>query len=159
MKNILNIKAAILVLVLFMSVIISAQEKHVITLYVDTANITMQNIESTCNFGQDPRISNEDFTVEVKRGDIVEWRGESTSSESDKVEIRLIQYSSGTNFFDRESLKDRNGIVTAQVVAGEPGDYEKYDLEFKVIRDGRTVRETFPIDPKLRMRPAIIDGE
>ena len=152
MKNlILKIIPIIAISLLFTEITI-AQDKHTITLFVDTENVSMRNIESTCNFGQSSQISNEEFSIFVEKGDTVEWVGKSTSSEEDKVEIKLIEYSNGTNFFETQKLRGSNGIVTAVVKVAEPGTYEKYNIEFKVFRNGKWVRETFPIDPKLRVR-------
>lgn len=129
-----------------------AQQTHTITLYVDTEKVSIRNIEATCNFRQGPDISNENFTVYVKKGDTLIWKGVSTSSEDDKVDIKSIVYKSGTNFFDSTVLKDIGGVVTGVIVKGETDEYEKYDLYFKVYRNGRWLSTDFPIDPKLRFR-------
>jgi len=151
MKNTFNLKITC-ILLLLVSYGINAQIKHEVVLNVDTAKITLANMEETCNFGQAPNVSNEDYTIKVAVGDIIIWSGVSSSDPSvDKVEITKILYSSGTNVLDERSIRDSNGVVTAEVKVGEVGDYEKYDIEFKVYRNGRVVRETFPIDPKLRI--------
>lgn len=152
MKNTIKLKFTLVAFTLFISFITIAQEKHIITLYVDTDKVDMRNLSSTCNFGQDPNISNEDYTIDIGKGDTVIWVGKSKSNENDIVLIKKINYGSGTNFFGTNTLKGRDGEVTGEIVSGEPGDYEKYEIEFKVVRDGHQLRETFPIDPKLRMK-------
>jgi hypothetical protein len=140
---------------IFITQIVSAQDKHTITLYVDTQNITLENLETTCNFGQEPGTSNENYTVYVNKGDTVTWNGISTTSDQDKVEIIKIEYKSGTNLFGRETLKDQNGVVTATITTGESDQYEKYDIYFRVQRNGRWLRQDFPIDPKLRIKQTV----
>ena len=80
------------------------------------------------------------------------WKAESTTSDSDKVEITMIKYRSGTNLLGREKLRDQDGVVTATITVGESDQYEKYDIYFRVQRNGSWLRQEFPIDPKLRIR-------
>ncbi len=142
----------ILFTLMFSSVFMTAQEEHTITLYVDTQNVSIEKLESTCNFGQEPGMPNENYTIYVEKGDKVTWKGVSSTSERDKVEITMIKYSSGTNLFGREKLKDENGVVTATITNGKTDQYVKYDIYFKVQRNGSWLRQEFPIDPKLRIK-------
>lgn len=151
MKRLLPFHIMMILLALCTNLSSFAQQTHEITLYVDTTNINMQNLEKTCNFGQDAGISNEDFTLLIQPGDTIIWKGVSSTNPEDKVKIHKVIYSSGTNFFDSRIIRDKEGIVTAVVVNGQPEDYLKYDIEFKVERNGRELSDTFPIDPKLRM--------
>lgn len=128
---------------------INAQTKHTITLNVDTENITNSNIAETCNFGQDEEITNENYSIEVNIGDIVEWVGVSTSSSEDVVEIISINYEGGARVFDRNILRDDNGIVRGVVSSGRPGDYQKYNVKFRVYRNGNLLSGVFKIDPKI----------
>ncbi|MDP5093897.1 MAG: inclusion body family protein [Polaribacter sp.] len=128
---------------------INAQTKHTITLNVDTSNITNGNISQTCDFGQDEEISNENFTIQVSIGDIVEWVGVSTSSSEDTVEIISINHEGGARVFDRNILRDNNGVVTGVVSSGRPGDYQKYNVKFRVYRNGSRLSGVFKIDPKI----------
>lgn len=154
MKNTLNIKFAAATVLFFLSFVTFAQKKHVITLTVDTEKINMGNLESTCSFGQDPSIPNEVYTVDVNVRDTVVWVGKAINNR-DIVEIKKIIYSSGTNFFSHKVLKDTRGVVTGVVIINEPDVYEKYNIEFKVKRNGSWLSDTFPIDPKLRMRTSL----
>jgi hypothetical protein len=151
MKRLLPLHLILILFAFCTSFPLLAQQTHEITLYVDTEKIDMQNLEHTCNFGQDAGISNEDFTLLIQPGDTIIWKGISSTNPEDKVKIHKVIYSSGTNFFDSRTLRDSDGVVTAQVVNGQPEDYLKYDIEFKVERNGRELSDTFPIDPKLRM--------
>ena len=67
----------------------NAQEAPiVVTLNVDTENVNADNIAETCSFGQDPSVSNEDFTVDVVVGDEILWEGiSSTNPDGDVVEM------------------------------------------------------------------------
>ncbi|MCZ6898934.1 MAG: hypothetical protein O7F74_01720, partial [Bacteroidetes bacterium] len=91
------------------------QETHTITLNVNTAEIANPNIGQFCNFGQPSTITNENFTIEVNVGDIVVWKGVSSSSPgTDEVKITAINHVGGKNVFDKNVLKDtpqRAGIV------------------------------------------------
>lgn len=137
---------------LFVFNLIQAQETHTITLYVDTSDITKSNANSVSNFGQDPSISNEDYTVDVNLGDQVIWQGVSSSSDNDVVEIVSINYEGGARVFDKNTIKGSDGTVSAVVSAGKKGDEEKYTINFRVIRNGKRLSGTFKIDPKIRVR-------
>ena len=63
---------------------------HVVTLYVDTANITKNSIDEYANFNQPKGISNEDFTIHVRKGDLVIWNALSISDEPVEVNITAI---------------------------------------------------------------------
>ena len=130
-------------------------ETHIITLYVDTANIENGNIDDTCNFGQDQDVSNIDYTIQVNKGDIVMWRGVSTSSAEDMVQITSINYQGGARVFDKNVLTDSQqspGVVVGTVNLGKEGDEEKYTVSFKVFNNGTQRNGTFHIDPKLQIK-------
>ncbi len=130
---------------------------HTITLHVDTDNINIQNLDSTCNFGQPPGVSNKDFLTNVKFGDEITWIGKSSSSPgTDKVKIKKIKYESGAEILT--SKVKRNTWFTLKVNAKvnkkenfdmTKGEEEIYSIEFKVFRKGKN--ETFIIDPKLQI--------
>lgn len=67
---------------------------------------------------------NEDFTAEVQVSDIVVWRGEGIPSNS-SIELHSINYQGGANLLDRNVINDSNGIVSAEVIQGQPDDVEK----------------------------------
>lgn len=131
------------------------QVTHTITLFVNTAEVTSQNTGAQCNFGQAPGIPNEEFTIQVKPGDIIVWKGVSANApETDIVNITAINHEGGVNVFDKNVLRG-NGqtpeVVIGHVVQGAPGDEEKYSLSFKVTNNGVKRNGTFRIDPKIQI--------
>jgi len=131
------------------------QTVHTVTLYVNTAEVNSKNTDKQCNFGQAENISNVDYTIKVKRGDIIVWKGVSTNApETDLVSIKAINHEGGVNVFGQNVLKG-NGqepeIVTGTVVQGAPGDEEKYKLSFRVFNDGSRRGGTLHIDPKIQV--------
>ena len=152
MRNFISSKAISFVFVLFLTLSVSGQQTHTITLNVDTSKVTRTNTNSTCNFGQDPSISNADYTIEVSIGDTVEWEGISTSSENDEIDIISINHEGGARLFNRNVLNGNGGIVSGIVSVGRAGDSEKYTIKFRVYRNGRRLPGIFKIDPKLKVR-------
>ena len=151
MKNNSIFKSTLLIIAVFCTYITSAQTTHTIVLTCDTTNIKQENVNDVCSFGQDRGVSNEEYTLDVRVGDIVVWRGIANNSVgSSRIEIKEVLHKDGTNVFDESKLRDVNGIVVGVVQKGEDGDEEKYDLKFKVFNeDGR---QNLIIDPKLRVR-------
>ena len=133
-----------------------AQEEHVIILEVNTAEIENPNVNDFCRFqGQDPEVSNEDYTIEARVGDIVIWRGVSTSSPDDVVEIRAINHQGdrgGRDIFGQNVLQGENGQVLGTILntTEEGADY-KYLLQFWVYNNGTRRGGTFNIDPRIRV--------
>lgn len=131
-------------------------EIHEITLYVNTGIIDNTNINEVCNFGQAPEIPNREYTITVKPGDIVIWKGVSINAEGvDEVLIKSINHEGGARVFGRNTLTDSNqnpGIVIGTVEDGRDGDEEKYKLSFKVLNDGVRRNGTFHIDPKIQVK-------
>jgi len=151
-KNPLLILCAILLLS-FSGIAYGQAKVITITLYVNTASVDSGNTDQTCNFGQAEGIINRNFTVEANLGDTIIWRGESTSSPSDIVNITAINHEGGKNVFDKNRL-DGNGqspeLVIGTVVTGAPGDEDKYKISFKVYNNGNR-RGTFHIDPIIKV--------
>jgi hypothetical protein len=131
------------------------QETHTITLYVNTADVSSQNTSEQCNFGQAEGITNEEFTIQAKKGDIIVWKGVSTNApETDIVSITAINHEGGVNIFDKNVLRGNNQspeVVIGTVVQGAPGDEEKYKISFKVFNNGEQRNGTFHIDPKIQI--------
>ncbi len=133
-----------------------AQEEHVITLEVNTAEIQNPNVNDYCTFqGKDPEVSNEDYTITARVGDIVIWRGVSTSSPDDVVEIRAINHQGdrgGRDIFGQNQLQGENGQVlgTIRNTTEEGIDY-KYQLQFWVFNNGTRRGGTYNIDPRIRV--------
>jgi hypothetical protein len=133
-----------------------SQETHTITLFVNTAEVTSKNTAEQCNFGQAEGISNEDFTIQVNKGDIIVWKAVSINApETDIVNVTAINHEGGVNIFDKNVLRG-NGqspeVVIGSVVQGAPGDEEKYKVSFKVFNNGKKRNGTFHIDPKIQIR-------
>jgi hypothetical protein len=134
-----------------------AQEEHVITLEVNTADIENPNVNDFCRFqGQDPEVSNEDYTIDARVGDIVIWRGVSTSApDTDVVEIRAINHQGdqgGRDIFGQNVLRGENGQVIGTILnTTEEGTEYKYLLQFWVYNNGTRRGGTFNIDPRIRV--------
>jgi len=136
----------------------SAKE-HTITLNVNTAQIVKPNINDYCDFGQDSNISNEDYTIKAKVGDIITWKG-LTSTEGDVVNIVSINHIGGKNIFGKTNLKG-NGedpeLVVGKVLnstydkGNKKHDLYKYTIKFTVINNGVQRNGTFHIDPKIQV--------
>lgn len=151
MKKEYTIHYLILVLGIFLSTTISAQTTHTIVLTCDTTNITRDNVNDVCSFGQQPGVSNVDFTINVNLEDIVVWRGKAIHPNS-SIELHSINYEGGKNVFYKNVLNGTNGIVTGKVVNGMPGDIQKYGLKFRVFRNGSRLPGIFEIDPRIRIQ-------
>jgi hypothetical protein len=137
---------------------------HVITLYVNTAEINNGNIDETTNFGQADSISNKKYTTHVRKGDLVIWKGVSVSDPLDIVNISSINHQGGPRLFNKNLLKgnggDDNGAneVVIGVVTQGPEmkdgiklDNEQYVLHFKVKRDGEPQVKPYKIDPYIKV--------
>lgn len=130
-------------------------ETHLITLTVDTAVITTSNINDVSSFGQEDGVSNQEYTITVKSGDIIVWQGVSSSSPNDEVMISAINYQGGTNVFGQNTLKDTRqnpGVVVGTVEDRPDGAETKYMISFKVFNDGERRNGTFNIDPKIMVK-------
>lgn len=131
-----------------------AQESKtvVVTLNVNTGQIDNKNLATTCNFGQDQNISNENFTIEVNVGDSITWRGvSSTSPATDIVEITKIKYAKGKNIFGKDDLlPGKNKKISGKALSKTTAeDIYKYDISFTVTNNGTKRNGTFKIDPKI----------
>ncbi len=126
-----------------------------ITLSVDTANITPENVESTCSFSDtngSPKANKpKDFKTSVTLGDKMSWEGEPTDkSTKDSVAITEIVFDGGVNLLGEQKIPGSSGKVSAEVVAGASGDEEKYTVNFDVTSNGET--KSYSIDPILDIR-------
>lgn len=152
MKNEYILKSTVLLLTLFITTLVNAQTTHTIILTCDTSNITKENVNEVCSFGQGRSISNKDYTLDVRLGDVIVWRGLASNSDlSSTIKLEQVDYQGGRNVFVRNALSDDEGIITGEVVQGEVGDEEKYDLKFRVYIDGRRLSDKFVIDPRIRI--------
>ena len=133
-----------------------AQEELVITLYVNTSEITNQNEYQVSYFdGQEEGTDTRNFTIYVRPGDRIVWQGvSSTSPDNDIVHIKSINYEGGKNVFDQNVLKDNRespGTVIGVVKNGTEGFEEKYKISFTVFNNGVKRPGTFHIDPKIKV--------
>ena len=156
MKPIPAIRIILLLLPVLLLTNLSAQTERVIILEVNTTDIENPNVNDFCNFqGQDPQVSNEDYTVEANLGDTIIWRGVSTSSPDHTVEIRAINHQGnrgGRDIFGSNKLSGENGEVRGTIInRTEAGTDYKYKIQFRVYIDGSRKRGTFNIDPKIRV--------
>lgn len=129
---------------------------HEITLFVATGSIDQSNLDQSCNFGQATGVSNRDYTIEVQLGDVVIWKGVSSSApDTDEVQITAINHEGGARVFGKNVLKDTKsnpGVVQATVTEGKAGDEEKYKVQFRVFNNGQKRKGTFNIDPKIQIK-------
>ncbi|MFO7744805.1 MAG: hypothetical protein R6V36_05415 [Psychroflexus sp.] len=151
MKKEFTLRYLILASGILLTTLVSAQTTHTILLTCDTSNITKDNVNDVCSFGQEPDVSNVDFTTDVSLDDFVVWIGETTNSNS-SIELHSINYQGGKNVFNKNVLTDDNGTVTGKVVDGLPGDVEKYVLKFRVFINGSRLPGIFDIDPRIRIQ-------
>lgn len=137
---------------------------HVITLYVNTAEINNGNIDKYANFGQSDTISNMDYTTHVRKGDIVIWKGVSVNDPLDIVNISSINHHGGPKLFNKNVLNGNGGddqganevvigVVTKgpETNDGTSRDKEKYVLHFKVKRNGKPPVQSHKIDPYIKV--------
>ena len=126
----------------------------IVTLNVDTSQISVQNVDSNSNFGQGPGISNEDFLTRVNAGDTVIWQGVSSVTPSDTVNIININHSGGSSVFSHDNLPG-NGLhpekVSGAVRNNAKGETEKYTIQFNVFNNGTRRPGVFSIDPKIQV--------
>jgi hypothetical protein len=136
-----------------------AQENHIITLYVNTDEILKPNVNPYCDFGQTDGSSNENYTITANIGYTIIWRGKSTSSSEDRVNITSINHRGGKNVFDRNVING-NGADPEEVMGtilyttiDKKGkkDLYKYTIKFTVYNNGVKRNGMFQIDPKLRV--------
>jgi len=138
-----------------------SDKEHTISFNVNTALISedKDSIEKYSNFGQGPNISNEDYKITVKVGDIITWKG-LTSTKGDVVNIVSINHVVGKNIFGKTILKG-NGqdpeLVVGKVLnstydkGNKKHDLYKYTIKFTVINNGVQRNGTFHIDPKIQV--------
>lgn len=136
---------------LILPFLVSAQQTRVVTLSVDTENISSQNIATTSNFGQTDGSTNEDYTVLVQVGDTIVWQGLSSSNATNHiVNVTQINHVGGARLFDRNVLNGDGGTperVIGIISEGRSGDEKKYNIKFRLSNKPGT----FIIDPKIKV--------
>ena len=127
---------------------------HIITLNVDTANLTPDNASSetishftaptaTIDVASPP----EDFEITVEDGATIIWEGASTSSD-DTVDIFMIKREHGPRIFSTNDIpRNENGRVQGTIRRRTNDEAFKYKILFKVNGTGRM----YQIDPKIRV--------
>lgn len=141
-------------------VTIYSNQVHVITLYVNTTDIKNPNLGDYADFGQASKISNEDYTTHVRKGDIVVWKGVSTSDSLDVVNITSINHHGGPELFSKSLLRGNGGdnevvvgVITKgpEMKEGTLSDKEKYVLHFKVKKHDEPQIQAYKIDPYIKL--------
>lgn len=156
MKSIQRQLYQAILLCFFATVTLQGQVERIITLEVNTADIQNPNVNDFCRFeGQDPEVSNEDYTIVANVDDVIIWRGISTSSPEDRVEIRAINHEGdrgGRDIFGANRIDGEDGVVRAIILntTDEGADY-KYKIQFWVFNNGTRKGGTFSIDPKIKV--------
>jgi len=151
-KSVFILSLSTLIVCSFLTTHAQESKTVVVTLNVNTGQIDDKNLATTCNFGQDQNISNENFTIEVNVGDSISWRGVSSSSPAtDIVEITKIKYAKGKNIFDKDDLlPGKNKTISGKALSKTTAeDTYKYDIYFTVTNNGTRRNGTFKIDPKI----------
>ncbi len=125
-----------------------------ITLYVNTEKLKYKkdtDLYEYVNFGQDSRISNKDYTLEVALNDDIEWVGVSSSSPgTDTVFIKEIVFKKGKKILNKDILRGEKEI-NGKVDKGKKGDMEFYSIYFKFLGKSNSSDKLFHIDPILRI--------
>ena len=133
-----------------------AQEPFKVTLFVDTGSIEKPDVDASANFGQDPDISNENFTITIAPNQEVEWEGVSTSDEeNDVVNITKVKFKKGKNIFNKGTLDGEGQTrkkVKARAERGRSGDLYEYTIFFTVFNNGEQRNGRFKIDPKIKVQ-------
>ena len=126
---------------------------HLIELQVNTADYNKSDGKKKWKFtGQAADVADSSFTTVVGPGDRVIWVGVSSSSEEDKVEITKIKYKYGDELLTKSTITGNNGVVVGDIVNDiDSGAVAKYELEGKVIINGKEELDPIEIDPKLRI--------
>ncbi|WP_282124463.1 hypothetical protein [Algibacter mikhailovii] len=148
-------------IVLFILVIgnINYAQTNIITLHVNTDELTNNNVNSeeiTYFTAPDSQVDvaspPEAFTITVEEGSTIIWEGVSSSNDEDTIEIYMIKRERGPRIFSSDEIQG-NGNGRAQAVARMQTDGEpyKYKILFKVNGTGRM----YKIDPKIKVRPRI----
>ncbi len=129
-------------------------ENHNIILFVETANITKENIEECCSFHQeDMGSSPSKHTTTIDAGEALTWLGLSVSNPNDVVNITKIEYKGGADLFGRPKLNGDGGDPETVIgtVISAPKDEETYTITFTVFNgnNGGKRNGKFTLDPKL----------
>ena len=153
----MKVKISLIILFFSFSLIsekLNAQKKIEITLIVDVDSIDSSNLDQTCSFGQPADISNEDYTTGVSIGDEVKWKVEVKDGSKGSAKLSKFKHDNGKKFFNKDTIGARSGKIKGKIESGSGsiGDTEKYTLEFEV-KKKNGARETFSIDPKLKLMP------
>jgi hypothetical protein len=126
-----------------------------VNLYVNTAQVNQNNIDTTCTFNQSSG-TDEDYVTVVNVGDTVVWSGfPSDPATGNIVNITSIVDTGGPNVFTNlVTSPTPSSTVTGSV---EPdttpnGDDETYTLYFSVAYANGTQGD-FHIDPKIHVNP------
>jgi len=125
-------------------------KNRTITLHVNTADITHNNISTTCNFGkaQKAGISNEEFTITADVGDIITWEGVAIQPSEGEITITRIIYAGGTKIFVNDELPGKNKVVVGTVKHSTKG---KPDFKYKIFFTVNNSNPPYKIDPKIQV--------
>jgi len=154
----------ILILIVAVSLMACKNQLHVVTLYVNTKDITKGNENEHANFDQPVGIENKNFITNVRKGERIIWQGQSISDTTHIVKITSIEIKpeEGEEIFKLKPFNTRkvNGdpvgipgsdeLIRAKVTLGPGRDsayiIQKYKLEFTISNKGGT----FTIDPEVK---------
>lgn len=133
------------------------QERHTITLTCQSAELTSENINDYCTFGQSSSVPNKDYTIEAQVSDVILWNGKYAEPGQGYIDIVSVDFESGVNIFkDRHVLDKDDGLPDGTIVAivkkGENGDELKYKITFDAYNSEGDIISRFKIDPKIKVR-------
>lgn len=154
----------ILILLAVMSLMACKNQLHVVTLYVNTEDITEGNENEHAHFDQPVGIKNKNFITNVRKGERIIWQGQSISDTTHIVKITSIKIKpeEGEEIFELKPFKARkvkgdpvsitgsDELIRAKVTLGPGRDeayiIQKYNLEFTLSNKSGT----FTIDPEVK---------
>ena len=130
-------------------------QTHTITLRVNTAELTNDNVASdsisqfsvTDNTQVDVESPPEAFMITVANGANIVWQGVSSSPGEDTVDIVMIKWEKGPRIFGDDVNGNRNGKAEARIIEQTPDEPFKYKILFKVNGEGKM----YQIDPKIKV--------
>ena len=133
-----------------------AQVQRTITLSCQDNQLTDDNINSVCNFGQPSDISNEEFTVDLPKAGIAIFEGKFETPGLGYIDIVSIDYESGVNIFRDRHLRGggnsaNDGRIRGVVKRGNVGDVLKYAITFDAYDSNGNFIGRFTIDPKIKI--------
>ena len=130
-----------------------AQQQIDLVILVETNTITQENIAETCRFENQPEnTSILDYITYVSMNDEIKWKVKRADDNQGSVKLVKFKHENGTNFFNKDSIPEKNGRIKGKIVNGNEDEVEKYTIEIKVKKKDENGWTIYAIDPKLQMK-------